>query len=136
MTLGMNRRGHDQVAEYANLGTFFAGDPGPVIDLIFLSTSGGIVDLTGAVIDVTIRRFDPRTALPIGAVISNGPAQAADQTTALGHATCDWNILGPVDTVPTEPGVYLLTVDLLFPDGHGQGTQRALFTVEPSSRLT
>ena len=117
--------------------SFFAGDTGPAIEIICLSTSGGLIDLTDAVIEGIVRRWNPRTKNAIGAIVTSGPATPRDQSdpNLIGRAVFDWLQAGPVDALPTEPGTYLFTLTITFPDGHAQGTQRVLFTVLPSSRV-
>lgn len=115
------------VQQTISVGPFFAGDSGPSVDMIFLYDSGGYVDLTHSNIEVTIKRWDPRSKSSVGPVLSSGPAIVVDPLN--GEAVFSWIYADPTPTVPVDSGWYVLQASVLLSSGLQQLSQRAIFEV-------
>ena len=111
-------------------GPLFSGNTGPALELIFLWDSGGLVNLSHAYVEATIRRWDPRRKTPLGPVVTAGPLGIVDSMG--GIARFEWIIASPVASVPIDTGWYMIQADVTFQDGTGQQSQRGVFEVLPS----
>lgn len=118
------------VADIAEIGPFFSGDTGPNLEFVLLWDGGGYVDLTGATITVTIRRWDNRRQQPIGAVITAGSCTITAAT--LGQCKFVWTGASPVATIPPDTGFYFGQVKVTFSDSVVQRSQRFIFEVKAS----
>jgi hypothetical protein len=128
MVQSFNRR---LVAQLVEIGPFFAGDTGPAIDFIILWDTGGFVDLTNALVEAFVRRYDVRRKIPLGPIITSGSCEVIAPREGL--ATFSWEQASPVASVPVDPGIYIAQVQVTFPDGKEQESQRVIFEVFPNT---
>lgn len=132
---------HDPIASLVTIDSFFAGDTGPPITFIFVNQNGGLIDLSNfgsaiPIIEIAVRVWDPTKRMPRARIVTAGIATILDQTTNKGQAQFDWMQAGPLDCVPRETGWYVIQANVTFPNGQGQGSQRALFQVLPASDVS
>lgn len=122
----------EQMAIPIKFGPLFAGDTGPAITVILLWDSGGYVNLDGgSFVEGIVRRWDPRKKTPLGPELARAPMTITDS--AKGEVEYDWVLGSPLCSVPVDPGWYVLQLDVSFPSGREQLSQRAVFEVYSSS---
>lgn len=127
LEVSMSQQYNRPVGDIINVGPFYAGDTGPSLNIILSYDSGGYVDITNTNIEGKVRRWDPRRKQPLGPIVTTLTGIIADA--GKGSFTINWEYGDPISSIPTTSGWYTMQIELLFPTGITQNSQRFIFEV-------